>query len=178
MTPERSYAVALADVAMAENRPEEIRREVNDFVAVLAESADLRNFLASPAVPAEAKQAVIGKLVERMGAGQSLRNFLFLVVDHRRTVLLGAIAQAFGEELNERLGILVAEVSATRELATDEKQALESALARRTGKRIQAAYRVDHELMGGAVVRIGSTIYDASVRSGLERLRARLAGEP
>lgn len=176
MTPERSYAVALADVALAENRAEELRHEVNDFVAMVAESSDLRNFLESPAVPAQAKQAVIGKLIERMGASQALRNFLFLVVDHRRVGLLGGIAQAFGEELNDRLGILVAEVTAARELDAEEKQALENALARRTGKRIQAGYEVNRDLMGGAVVRIGSTIYDASISSGLERLRTRLAG--
>jgi F-type H+-transporting ATPase subunit delta len=175
LTPERSYAVALADVALAEKRPEDIRRELNDFLAMMAESADLRNFLASPAVPVESKQAVIAKLVERMGASQALRNFLYLVVDHRRVGLLGAIGEAFGQELNQRLGILVAEVSAARELAAEEKQALVSALERRTGKRIEASYQVDRALMGGAVVRIGSTIYDASVRSSLERLRARLA---
>jgi F-type H+-transporting ATPase subunit delta len=175
VTPERTYAEALADVALAENRPEQVRRELEEFLGMMAESADLRNFLASPAVPNSAKQAVIGKLVERMGASEALRNFLYLVVDHRRVGLLGAIGQAFGQELNARLGILEARISTARELDAAERQAIEAELARRTGKRIEASYRVDRNLQGGAVVRIGSTVYDGSVRAALERLRERMA---
>lgn len=175
MTPERSYAEALADVALAENRPEQMRRELEDFLAMMGESADLRNFLASPAVASSAKQAVIAKLIERMGASEALRNFLFLVVDHRRVGLLGAIGQAFGQQLNARLGILEARISTARELDADEKQGIEAELARQTGKRIEASYRIEKDLEGGAVVRIGSTIYDGSVRASLEQLRARMA---
>jgi F-type H+-transporting ATPase subunit delta len=175
MTPERSYAEALADVALAEKRPEQVRRELSDFLAMMAESADLRNFLESPAVPAGSKQAVITRLVERMGASQALRNFLFLVVDHHRVMLLDAIGEALGQVLNARLGILDAEIVAARELGAEEKQDLVAVLERRTGKKIEASYRVDPELIGGAVVRIGSTIYDGSVRKSLERLRARMA---
>jgi len=175
VTPERSYGEALADVAMAEGRPEPIRRELNDFLKMMAESGDLRNFLISPAVPPSAKRSVIAKLVERMGASQALRNFLYLVVDHRRVGLLGAIGEAFGQELNVRLGILDAEIAASRDLSGDEKQALVSALERRTGKRIVPSYRVEPELIGGVQVRIGSTIWDGSVRSSLDHLRARMA---
>jgi F-type H+-transporting ATPase subunit delta len=175
VTPERTYAEALAAVALAENRPEQMRRELEDFLAMMAESADLRNFLASPAVANSAKQGVIAKLIERMGASEALRNFLFLVVDHRRVGLLGAIGQAFGQELNARLGILEARISTARELDAEEKRAIEDELARETGKRIEASYRIEKELEGGAVVRIGSTIYDGSVRASLEQLRARMA---
>ncbi|HVB33444.1 MAG TPA: ATP synthase F1 subunit delta [Patescibacteria group bacterium] len=175
MTPERSYAEALADVALAEQRAEQVRRELGDFLQMMAESADLRNFLSSPAVPASSKRSVIAKLVEQMGASQALRNFLYLVVDHRRVGLLGAIAEAFGEELNLRLGILDAEIAAARDLPDAEKQALVAALERRTGKRVVASYRVEPELIGGVRVRIGSTVLDGSVRSSLDRLRARMA---
>lgn len=175
MTPERSYAEALAEVALASGHPERIQRELGEFLATLAGSADLRNFLASPAVPAEVKQAVLTKLVERIGASEALRNFLFLIVEHRRLGLLGPIAQAFEEDLNAGLGILEAEISAARELPPEEKRALEGALERRTGKRIEARYRVDAGLIGGAVVKVGSTVYDGSVRTELERMRARMA---
>jgi len=175
MTPERAYAEALADVALAEKRPEQMRRELEDFLGLMAESGDLRNFLASPAVANSSKQAVIRKLVERMGASEALRNFLFLVVDHRRVGMLGGIAEAFGQELNARLGILEAEISAARELDDEERRALEEQLARRTGKGIEASYRIDKDLQGGVVARIGSTVYDGSVRAGLDRLRARMA---
>jgi F-type H+-transporting ATPase subunit delta len=175
VTPEHSYAEALADVALATDRPEQIRRELSDFLAAIAASVDLRNFLESPAVPTNVKQTVIAKLVERMGASEALRNFLFLVVDHRRVGLLGQIAQAFGLELNARLGILDAEISTARELSAGEKQELVAALERRTGKRIEASYRLDPGLIGGVVVKIGSTVYDGSVRNELEQVRARMA---
>ena len=175
MTPERSYGEALADVALAGGRPEQVRRELDDFLAMMSESADLRNFLISPAVSPSSKRSVIAKLVERMGASQTLRNFLYLVVDHRRVRLLGAIAEAFGRELNARLGILDAEIAAARDLSGDEKQALVAALERRTGKKIEPSYRVEPALIGGVQVRIGSTILDGSVRSGLDHLRARMA---
>ena len=175
MTPERSYAVALADAAMDAGRPAETRRELGDFLALLAESADLRNFLASPAVATSAKHGVISKLVERLGASEAIRNFLFLIVDHRRVWQLDGIAQAFGQELNARLGILEAEIRAARELDAQERESLVAALERRTGKRIEPAFRVEPGLLGGVVVRIGSTIYDGSVRAGLDRLRARMA---
>ncbi len=175
MTPERSYAEALADVALAENRAEAVRRELSDFLKMMAESADLRNFLESPAVTVEAKHSVIAKLVERMGASEALRNFLYLIVDHQRVTLLAAIGEAFGRELNSRLGILEAAISAARQLSEEEKRTLVAVLERQTGKKVEASYRVDPELLGGAVVRIGSTVYDGSVRNGLERLRARMA---
>jgi F-type H+-transporting ATPase subunit delta len=173
--PERSYAEALAEVALAERRPDEIRRELSDFLQMMAESADLRNFLTSPAVSPPSKHAVIAKLVERMGASQSLRNFLYLIVDHNRVSLLDAIGEAFGEELNARLGILDAEIAAARDLGEEEKRAVVAALERRTGKRVAPSYRIEPELIGGVRVRIGSTILDGSVSESLERLRARMA---
>ncbi|HEV2388351.1 MAG TPA: ATP synthase F1 subunit delta [Candidatus Acidoferrales bacterium] len=175
MTPERAYAEALAEAALATGRPEQVRRDLGDFLTTLAGSADLRNFLTSPAVPGEVKQRAVTQVVERMGASETLRNFLFLILEHRRVVLLGAIAAAFDRELNARLGILEAEISAARELPAEEKQALEDALAQRTGQRIQAKYRVEPGLIGGAVVKIGSTVYDGSVKTELARLRARMA---
>jgi F-type H+-transporting ATPase subunit delta len=176
VTPEHNYAAALADVALAEGRPEQIRGELNDFLRMMGESADLRNFLASPAVPASPKHAVIAKLIERMGASQAVRNFLYLVVDHGRVGLLGAIGEAFAKELNARLGILDAEIASARDLADEEKNELIGALERRTGKRIVPSYRIERELIGGVRVRIGSVVLDGSVRSSLDRMRASMAG--
>ena len=175
MTPEHSYAEALADVAMAERRPEQIHRELNDFLQMMAESADLRNFLLSPAVPPSSKHVVIAKLIERMGASQALRNFLYLIVDHRRVNLLNAIGEAFGRELNARLGIIDVEIASSRELPETEKRALVEAIERRTGKHVVPSYRIQPELLGGVRVQIGSTVLDGSVMSGLDRLRARMA---
>jgi F-type H+-transporting ATPase subunit delta len=100
-----------------------------------------------------------------------------VLVDNRRTALLGQIREAFEAQLLERLGVTQAQVTTARELAANEKSELSKALERLTGKRIEAEYKLDAAMIGGAVVRIGSTVYDGSVREQLNRLRASLAKE-
>jgi len=171
------YAGALADVALATGRAERLRQEVRSFAELAAASADLRNFLDSPAIPREGKQDLLAKLVGRMGASNELRNFLFVLVDHHRTGLLGEIAREFETTLLERLGVAEASVSSARELSAPQKQKLSGTLESVTGKKIEARYSVDPTLVGGLVVRIGSTVYDGSVRAQLEKLAARLTRE-
>jgi F-type H+-transporting ATPase subunit delta len=120
---------------------------------------------------------VAEKLVERMGGSTTLRNFLWVLVDHHRTGMIGEIATEFETALLERLGLAEASVRSARELTAGQKQQLASTLEALTGKKIEARFAVDPTLVGGVVVRIGSTIYDGSVRTQLERLGARLAGE-
>jgi F-type H+-transporting ATPase subunit delta len=168
------YAGALADVALASGRPETLRQEVLAAAILAAESADLRNFLASPAIPRDGKHALIEKLVAHMGASQELRNFLFVLVDHHRTALIGEIAREFEATLLERLGVVQASVTSARELSAPQKQKLAGKLEILTGKKIEAQYAVDPTLVGGLAVRIGSTVYDGSVRAQLDRLAARL----
>lgn len=171
------YAAALVDVAIKRKSAEAFKKELAAFAGAYAISGDLRNFLATPAVSREAKQGVIEKLAERIGVGDAVRNFLYVIVDNRRMEDLGEIREAFELLLNERLGIAEARVTSARELSAGEKEELTRALAQLTGKRIEAQYNLDEKLIGGAVVRIGSTIYDGSVREQLNRLRTRLETE-
>ncbi len=171
------YASALADVAIEHDTAQQVKNELASFVGLLAESADLRNFLSSPAIQWSTKQAVIEKLVARLGASLTLRNLLFVVVQHRRALLLPQIQEAFEEQLRARLGVAEAQVTSAQELSPQQKAELTRVLKRVTGKRIETRYGLDPALIGGAVVRIGSTIYDGSVREQLNRLRARLASE-
>jgi F-type H+-transporting ATPase subunit delta len=173
----RRYAAALVDVAIERKSAEAFKTELAAFAGAYAISQDLRNFLATPAISREAKQGVIEKLAERIGVGEAVRNFLFVIADNRRMEDLGEIRQAFEIQLNERLGIAEAAVTSARELSNGEKEELTRALAHLTGKRIEAEYSLDEKLIGGAVVRIGSTIYDGSVREQLNRLRTRLESE-
>ncbi len=171
------YADALADVAIQQNSVAQIQRELTAFLSLVRESHDLALILDSPAVQRANKRAVVEALVAEMGASRTLRNFLFVVVDRGRTRLLGEIQDAFERRLDDRQGIVRAEVSSAQELADPEKAELRGALERLTGRRVEAAYRLDPALLAGTVVRIGSTIYDGSVRSQLERLRERMASE-
>lgn len=171
------YAGALADVVIAQGEADQVSKELAAFVALVEESADLRNLLATPAATREQKHAVIEKLLGRLGAGKTLKNFLFVLVDNRRASLVTQILPAFEEELLARQGIAEAQVTSARELTSAEKQELTAALSKLTGKRVEAKYALDGELIGGAVARIGSTIYDGSVRDQLRRLQSKLATE-
>lgn len=171
------YAAALADAAIERRDAEAVKRGLDAFVEAFFAAPDLRNFLESPAASDDLKRKVIGKLSERMGLEPSVRNFLYLVVDHRRTEILGEIRESFRSELNQRLGIAEAHVVSARDLSDAEKKTLTAALERRTGKKIEARFDRDAALLGGAVVRVGSTVYDGSLRERLVRLRRQLESE-
>jgi F-type H+-transporting ATPase subunit delta len=109
-----------------------------------------------------------------MGLTRQVRNFIAVVTDHRRLPLLSEILKRLEQELNERMGIADADVTSVRELSEPEKKLLESEVAKLTGKRVRARYRLDAALLGGAQVKVGSTIYDGSVNEQLERIREQL----
>jgi len=171
------YAAALADVALADHAADKIRGELADFLGLLREAPQLGTLLSSPAVPRAGKRAVAEALVKRLGASRTLRNFLCVVLDHRRTRLLPEIQKALDRQLDERLGVTRADVSSARELPKDDRAKLQAVLQRLSGRRVEAQYRLDPELIAGTVVRIGSTIYDGSVRTRIEKMRHQLASQ-
>jgi F-type H+-transporting ATPase subunit delta len=171
------YANALADITLAQNAAEPVSKQLADFGAVYAESAELRNFLASPAVDRAAKHGVVEKLIARLGASKILRNFLFVVTDHQRTHVLPEIITAFQEVVRRRQGITEAEIRSAFELSAEQKAEFAKAIERLTGKRVETKYSLEPGLLGGAVVRIGDTIYDGSLRNRLNELRTRLMAE-
>jgi F-type H+-transporting ATPase subunit delta len=170
------YARAFADV-IADKRldAEGTLGELAQMVELVSSSAELRTVLESPAIPAEQKRRLLDAVVQRGGFSTQVRNFLAVIVDHRRVALLGEIVQQLRTELNQRLGIADAEVTSARELGEDERRALESRLAASTGRKVRAHYKIDSAVLGGAVVRIGSTIYDGSVRGQLRKLKEALS---
>jgi len=173
----RRYASALADVALEQKSADKAKADLGAFVEAFFSSSDLKNFLESPAVGRDVKQRVLDEIAKQMNLEPAIRNFILLVVDHRRAESLRDIQHAFQEELNARLGIAEAEVTSARALNADEKQQLTAALEQRTGKKIEARFSEDKALLGGAVVRVGSKVYDGSVREQLARMRVRLEAE-
>jgi F-type H+-transporting ATPase subunit delta len=171
------YATALADIALEQGAAEPVKKQLEDFGAAYADSVELRNVLSSPAVERTAKLGVIEKLAARLGASRIVRNFLFVVVDNQRTHLLPEILQTFENVIRQRQGMAEADVTSAAELTAPQKTQLQQTLERLTGRKIQAKYSLDPALLGGAVVRIGDTIYDGSVRNRLNQMRARLAAE-
>lgn len=171
------YAGALVDVAIENKQADLVKKELADFAAIVRESPDLQAFLSNPSIARMAKHSAIEAIVARMGASRTLRNYLFVIVDQRRAGMLIEIEQAFSRLLDARQGITQATVTSATELNPQERAELGAALAKLTGEKVQARYTTDAALIGGAVVQIGSTIYDGSVRTQLERMRARMISE-
>jgi F-type H+-transporting ATPase subunit delta len=174
------YANALADVvtqAASGLRPNDAVSELGAFEDALKSSAELQEVLVTPAIPIGRKRAVIGRLADILKLSRVTRNFLFVLLDHRRMPLIPEILSAFELIVDERMGFARADVQSARELSEAQRAALTARLQQLTGKRIRARYAVDDRLIGGAVARIGSRIYDGSVRGQLESLERRLSAE-
>jgi F-type H+-transporting ATPase subunit delta len=133
--------------------------------------------LSNPSIARAAKHSAIEAIVARMGATRTLRNYLFVIVDQRRAGMLIEIEQAFSRLLDARQGITQASVTSATELTAQERAELGGALEKLTGEKVQSKFTTDAALIGGVVVRIGSTVYDGSVRTQLERMRARMISE-
>jgi F-type H+-transporting ATPase subunit delta len=171
------YAAALVDVALENKQADLVKRELADFAAMVRESGELHSLLSNPSIGRAVKHSVIEKLVQQMGASRTLRNYLFVIVDQRRAGLLLEIEQAFSTLLDARQGITQATVTSATALTDSERAELDAALVKLTGKKVNAEFKTDAALIAGAVVRIGSTIYDGSVRAQLDRLRTRMITE-
>ena len=171
------YAGALVDVALANKQADLVKRELADFAALILESPELHAFLSNPSIARAAKHSAIEAIVARMGASRTLRNYLFVIVDQRRAGMLIEIEQAFSRLLDARRGITQAAVTSVTELTEQERAELGAVLEKLTGEKVQAQFTTDSALIGGAVVKIGSTIYDGSVRTQLERMRVRMISE-
>jgi F-type H+-transporting ATPase subunit delta len=174
------YARALVDVATAQDAavdPRQVAEQLNAFDATLRSSGDLRNILLSPAVAPARKRAVVGRLGETLGMARLVRNFLFVVIDHRRIEMLDEIRAAFETALDERMGVVRADVASAAPMTDAEEQAIAAQLARLSGKRVRPEFAVDGNLIGGVTARIGSTIYDGSVRGQLQALRRKMTAE-
>jgi F-type H+-transporting ATPase subunit delta len=122
-------------------------------------------------VPADQKRHLLDAIVQREGIDKQVRNLVAVLIDHRRVQFLPRIIEQLEKELDARMGFAEAQIFSARELGSAEKQALETQVAKVTGKKVRASYGLDASLLGGAVVRVGSTIYDGSVKGQLERIK-------
>lgn len=172
------YARALVDIIMtpgAELKPEDAVAQLRAAEQVVHDSMELRMALLTPAIQASRKRAVMGRLLDEMGLSHLIRNFIYVVINHRRIGILSEIREAFELLLDERMGFVRAEVTSSEPLDERRSAGLESELSHLTGKRMRLRFAVDPELLGGVVARIGSTVYDGSLRGQLRQLQRQLA---
>ena len=171
------YSRALADLAFDpkhEVTPDALAEDLDRLLAELEAYRPLREVLTSPAVPLGKKRAVVEKLCAQQGFHALTRKFLCVVLDHRRVPLLRAIRDGFRRVVDERLGVAPATVVSAVELTLEERQMFAQRVEELTGKRPRCEFQVDPAILGGAVLRLGSLVYDGSVRGRLQSLEAHL----
>ncbi len=169
------YATAFAEVVTAAKLDTAaIDRQLTDFLATWNGSRELREFFVNPAVPNAQKIAILDKLNAKMELQKELRNLIAVLIHNDRIGHVSEVAAAYRKILQEQLGIRPAEITTARELGTDERNNLAAEVAKLAGSRVDATFKLDKSILGGTVVRIGSTVYDGSVRGRLERLKEAL----
>jgi F-type H+-transporting ATPase subunit delta len=167
-----TYARAFADVILAAHVDgDRALTELRTIARLLDESSDLRRVWENPAIPADKKRRVLDAIAQRDGISKRVRNLVAILIDHRRTHFLQPIIRQLEKELDSRLGFAEAEITTAREIRDTEKREVEAQVGNLTGKKVRAHYAQDASLLGGAVLRIGSTIYDGSVKGQLERMK-------
>ena len=169
------YAEAFTDVVTdAKLDTAAIDRQFSDFLATWEGSSELRTFFVNPAVPAPQKIAILDKLNARLGMQKELRNLVAVLTQNDRIGHVVEVAAAYRRILQRQLGIRPAEIVTARELSAGERSSLVAELVKVAGAKIDPSFKLDSSILGGAVVRIGSTVYDGSVRGRLNRLKEAL----
>jgi F-type H+-transporting ATPase subunit delta len=166
------YATAFLQVVTAAKLDTAaIDRQFNDFLATWDGSEELRTFFENPAIPSVQKVAILDKLNAKLKLQKELRNLIAVLIDNDRIGHVAEVAATYRQLLQEQLGIKSVEISTARELSDDERKELVAEVAKLAGAKVDASFKLDPKMIGGAVVRIGSTVYDGSVRGRLERLK-------
>lgn len=172
------YARAFVDVIYAQKlESAAVVAQLCSIVDLTNSSDDLRHVWENPAIPADQKRNLLDAIIAREHVARPVRNFVAVLIDHRRIAALPEIAREVQVEVDRRLGLAEAEITSARELTPAERADMEAQIARLTGKKVRAHYTLDRQLLGGAVVKVGSTIYDGSVRGQLHRMKEALSAE-
>lgn len=168
------YAQALMSVARANDSTDQAGEDMRSLLNLLQSSEQLRNFLANPFVKNEDKKAVLTRLSE--GTNPYIRNFLMLLVDRRRILLLEGICQQYLALLRQMNQTVLAEVTSAVELTEAQQQAVrEKVIAMTNARQVELDTKLDPDLIGGVIIKVGSQVVDASLRGQLRRLSLRLS---
>lgn len=175
-TVARRYASALADVVIERREAREVQAEIKDWASMIDGNPQLKEVFANPTVAYEQKRTVLEELISRTRVRETTASFLRVLLRNQRLAQLPEISERFGHILDERGGIVAAEITTARPIPEELKKTLHDALASATGRTVRLTFATDEAIIGGVVARIGSTIFDGSVQNHLDRLAAGLAG--
>jgi F-type H+-transporting ATPase subunit delta len=169
------YAHAFASVAASTHLDvAAAQQQLRDFSGTLAGSHELREVLMNPSIANAQKLKVLDAIATRIGMFPQVRNFLAVIMDHQRLAELDEILTEYYAVADEQSGFAEAEITSAHALNAEDRAELEAQVTKLAGGRVRATYLQDATLLGGAVVRIGSTVYDGSIRAQLQRLKQRL----
>lgn len=175
-TVARRYASALADVVLQRGEAREVQQELVSWADIMQSNANLREVFANPTIALDQKRRVLNRLIEIAKPRPTTVNFLKLLLENQRLPELDQIIRRFAAVLDERAGMIAAQVTTARPVAPETRQTLQTTLRNLTGKTVRIEFATDPEMIGGLVTRIGSTIYDGSVRNQLEQIKEKMAG--
>ncbi len=171
----RRYAGALADVIVERREAEEVQKELLFWQTMIDENPELREVLSNPTVPYTQKGKVLNALIERTKVRSTTANFLRVLLKNQRLTELREINERLSQVLDERAGVVAARVTTARAITEDTKRTIQEKLRGLSGKEVRVSFETDETLIGGLVTRIGSTVYDGSIRTQLELLASKLA---
>jgi F-type H+-transporting ATPase subunit delta len=169
------YAHAFASVATSSHLDSgAAQQQLDDFSKTLAGSHELREVLMNPSIPSDQKLKVLDAIAGRIGMFPQVRNFLAVIMEHQRLAELEEILAEYRAVTDEQSHMAEAEITSAHPLNDQDREELEAQVAKLAGGHVRATYHQDATLLGGAVVRIGSTVYDGSIRAQLQQLKQRL----
>src|SRR5205807_4668066 len=166
----RRYASALADVVIERGETREVQEELNTWERLIQSNTNLQEVFRNPTIALDQKRAVLNKLIERAKPRPTTVNFLKVLLQNQRLTELGEINRKLAEVLDQRAGMVAATVTTARPVAEGSQQELHSRLAALTSKKVRLDFETDPELIGGLVTRIGSTVYDGSIRNQFQQI--------
>ena len=176
-TVARRYAIALADVVLKSGETGTVKTELKLWADLMNQNGNLQDAFANPAITHVDKVKVLESLLAKTKPSKTTANFLRVLLRNSRLTELAEINEKFVSVLDERSGIVAAEVTSARPLSDTEKSEFQANLAKLTGKQVNLNFNINESIIGGVVTRVGSTVYDGSVKTQLENLKKELIGQ-
>jgi len=170
----RRYGTALADVVLSTGETDSVKTELRQWTEIFAANEGLATVFSNPAITHSDKEKVLEKLIAKAKPAKATANFLRVLLYNGRLTELSVINDRFEDVLKERSGVVSAAVTSARDLPENERAAFHANLEKLTGKRVNLDFEINKDLIGGVVTRIGSTVYDGSVKTQLENLKEQL----
>lgn len=175
-TVARRYASALADVVIERKEEREVQKELEYWASTIEATPLLKEVFNNPTIPYEKKRLLVEDLISKTAVRETTASFLRVLLKNQRLSQLRDIVDRLALVLDERSGIVAADVITAHQISDHLQTTVRDALTDATGRKVRLSFTIDEEILGGVIARIGSTIFDGSIRSQLERLAVDLAG--